>query len=114
LAGQLRGARGQYDEAVAHYDGTVVQALRQVADTLVSRQALDERLTETRLSLRHASEAYGLARQRYTSGLSNYLDVLTAEEGVLQARRALADLETRAFALDVAMVRALGGGFAHS
>jgi NodT family efflux transporter outer membrane factor (OMF) lipoprotein len=111
LAGQYRGARGQYDEAVARYDGTVVQALRQTADAMVSRNMLATRLDETRQALDGAEEAYGLARHRYAGGLSTYLDVLSAEEGVLQARRSLADLEARAFTLDVAMVRALGGGF---
>lgn len=114
LAGQYRGARGTYDEAVAHYDGTLVQALRQVADTMASRQALGRRLSETRLSLQHATEAHALARRRYEAGLSTYLDVLTAQDAVLQGQRAVADMETRAFALDVTMVRALGGGFTHS
>ena len=51
---------------------------------------------------------------RYQSGLATYLDVLTIENALVARRRALADLETRAFALDVALVRALGGGFVHA
>ena len=45
------------------------------------------------------------------AGLATYLDVLSAEEGVVQARLAVSELETRAFTLDVQLVRALGGGF---
>jgi outer membrane protein TolC len=37
--------------------------------------------------------------------------VLSAEEGVLEARLNVAELETRAFTLDVQLIRALGGGF---
>jgi NodT family efflux transporter outer membrane factor (OMF) lipoprotein len=111
ISGQYRGARGQYDEAVARYDGAVVQALREVADTLVSRNMLAVRLSETRQSLGDAEAAYALARTRYERGLSTYLDVLSTEENVLQARRSVADLEARAFTLDVAMIRSLGGGF---
>jgi len=62
-------------------------------------------------ALADAEEANAIARKRYEGGLSTYLDVLNAEEGVLQARRTVAELQTRAFTLDVAMVRALGGGF---
>jgi len=51
-----------------------------------------------------------VARQRYEGGLSTYLNVLSAEEQVLSARRLHADLAARAFTLDVALVRALGGG----
>lgn len=112
LAGQYRGARGQYDEAVARYDGVVVRALHEVADTLVSRNMLAVRLAESRQALGDIEAAYALARTRYERGLSTYLDVLTTEESVLQARRSVADLEARAFTLDVAMVLSLGGGFA--
>ena len=51
-------------------------------------------------------------RNRYEHGLASYLDVLSAEEGVLAARRNVAELEARAFILDIALIRALGGGFA--
>lgn len=114
LSGQYRGARAQYDEAVASYNGTVLAALRQLADALVSRNMLAPRTADARLALADADEAYALARARYRGGLATYLDVLSAEEGVLQARRTLADLETRAFTVDVSIVKALGGGFATS
>ncbi len=57
-------------------------------------------------------DAHRIARQRYGAGLSRYLDVLAAEDKLVAARRRVADLEAQAFALDVALVRALGGGFA--
>jgi NodT family efflux transporter outer membrane factor (OMF) lipoprotein len=112
LQGQYRGARGRYDEAVAQYDGTVVAALRETADAVTSRRSLTVRLADSRRALADFEEANRLARQRYAAGLSTYLDVLSAEEGVLAARLDVAQLETRAFQLDVALVRALGGGFA--
>lgn len=111
LQGQYRGARGAYDEAVARYDSGVIQALRQVADAATSQKALIVRLSESRAALADAEEGNALARKRYEGGLSSYLDVLSAEEGVLEARQTVAELEARAFTLDVAMVRALGGGF---
>jgi NodT family efflux transporter outer membrane factor (OMF) lipoprotein len=111
LQGQYRGRRGQYDEAVALYDGQVIQALRETADAVTSQKMLGRRLTESRSALAAFEQAHGLARQRYEHGLATYLDVLTAEEGVVQARLAVSQLETRAFTLDVQLVRALGGGF---
>jgi NodT family efflux transporter outer membrane factor (OMF) lipoprotein len=112
ISGQYRSARGSYDEAVARYDASVIQALHEVADAATSQKLLAVRLTESRKSLADAEDANRLARQRYAGGLSTYLDVLNAEEGVLDARRTVAELQARAFTLDVAMVRALGGGFA--
>jgi NodT family efflux transporter outer membrane factor (OMF) lipoprotein len=111
LQGRYREARAGYDEAVALYDGAVVRAFRDVADAVTSQVALTTRLAEARLALGHSEAAYSVAQQRFEGGLSNFLDVLTAEDRVLQARRIVAELKARAFALDVALVRALGGGF---
>jgi outer membrane protein TolC len=52
-----------------------------------------------------------MAQDRYKGGLATYLDVLTAEDALIANRRAVADLQTRAFSLDIALTRALGGGF---
>lgn len=114
LAGQYKGARAQYDEAVANYDSAVLSAYREVADAVTSRRALADRLAQAHQALTDTEEAYALAQARYRGGLSRYLDVLTAEDRVLQARLLAADLEARAFTLDVALIRALGGGFSLS
>ena len=112
LQGQYRGRRGQYDEAVADYDSEVIQALRETADTVTSQKALVDRLVQSRSALASYETALRLAQRRYENGLSTYLDVLTAQESVVNARLTVARLETRAFTLDVQLVRALGGGFA--
>lgn len=111
LQGQYRGARGQYDEAVAQYDGQVIQALRETADTVTSQKQLGQRLSEAQASLTAYEDALRVARGRYNEGLTNYLTVLTAEESVVNARLTVAQLQSRAFTLDVQLVRALGGGF---
>jgi NodT family efflux transporter outer membrane factor (OMF) lipoprotein len=111
LQGAYRSARAKYDEAVATYDQTLVRALNDVADSAVSAKALDVRLAKSREAFDAAQGAYDLSRQRYAKGLGTYLDVLTAEDALIANRRAVADLETRAFTLNVALVRALGGGY---
>ncbi|MGE3867005.1 MAG: efflux transporter outer membrane subunit, partial [Hyphomonadaceae bacterium] len=111
LRAGLRRASAERDAAVASYEDTLVQALRDVADVTASQNALGARLKESRDALAANEEAYRIARLRYDGGLSNYQNVLIAEQGVLTQRRVVADLEARAFTLDVALVRALGGGF---
>ena len=59
-----------------------------------------------------AEAAYDIATQRYRAGLSGYLTVLSAESAVLNQRRQSVDLQARALSTQVALVRALGGGFA--
>lgn len=111
LQGQYRASQAQYDEAVSLYDRQVIDAMHQTADALTSRARLGEQLEQSRRALADFEAADRMARLRYSQGLATYLDVLTAEEGVVASRLAVARLQTRAFALDVALVRALGGGF---
>ncbi|WP_331251151.1 TolC family protein [Rhizorhabdus dicambivorans] len=111
LRGQYRAAEADYAIAVAQYDGTLAQALREVADAAASERALGERLDRAQEAERAASAACTVANNRYRGGLATYLDVLVAEDALIAARRAVASLQTRAFALDVALIRALGGGF---
>lgn len=111
LQAQYRSSRADYDEAVANYDNTVTQALKDVADTAASQRALAGRLGKSRNTVDAAREAWQIARNRYDGGLSNYLEVLNAEDTLLSSMRSLTDLQSRAFSLDVALVRALGGGY---
>jgi NodT family efflux transporter outer membrane factor (OMF) lipoprotein len=111
LQGAYRGARADYDASVAAYDQTLTQALQDVADSAASVQSAARQLDERRQALAAGEAAYQIARLRYQGGLSNYVSVLSAEDAVIAERRAAADAQARAFTLDVALVRALGGGF---
>ncbi|MBI1361142.1 MAG: efflux transporter outer membrane subunit [Alphaproteobacteria bacterium] len=112
LRANLHGAEAGRDDAVATYDATVVQALRDVADVVASEKALSGQLADSRAALDATEAAYRVTRLRYQGELANYQSVLISEQQLLAQRRTVADLESRAFSLDIALVRALGGGFA--
>jgi len=112
LRGRLRGAQAEYAEAVASYNATIVQALQDVADAAVSRQALGPELVRAGEAVDAAREAWRIQNNRYEGGLATYLDVLAAEDYLLSNLRTQTDLQSRAFTLQVALVRALGGGYA--
>lgn len=114
LSGRYRGARAMFDEAVADYDRAVLSAYREIADVVTSRRMLDARLTSARAALAASEQAYSIGRLRHEGGLSTFLDVLDLEDRLLAARRAAAELDARAFLLDVALIRALGGGLGSS
>ena len=111
LESAYRGARATYDQAVSSYDQTLTNALRDVADVISNQHALDTQIVEAQAAEVAAEDAYTIAKLRYSGGLSPYLNVLTAENGVLLARRNLADFQAQALSLNIALVRALGGGF---
>ncbi len=111
LSGQLTSAEATYEEAVANYNSTVTQALHDVADVMTSFKALKARLEKTEEAYQDAKAAYQIADNRYRGGLATYLDVLTAEDAMLNTQRALVNLQSRSFSLDVSLIHALGGGF---
>lgn len=111
LQGRYRGARATYDEAVADYDKTVVGAYQDVADAVTSQRSVAQQLADARVALAASEDAYAIAKARYEGGLSNYLDVLVVQDRLLQARLAVAQLNADLRSLDIALIRALGGGF---
>lgn len=115
-AGRLRAnygaANAQYDAAVAIYDATLTQALRETADAARSLQSLDVRLANTQAALASSEKAYRLAKRRYEVGLADFQSVLTTEDAVVQIRQSETALRARGVSLDIALIKALGGGFA--
>ena len=111
IEGNYRGTRADYDAAIANYDRTLVNALKDVADVAASQRALTIRLRESRAALAASDTAFRMIEARYRGGLATYLDLLSAEDALNTSRRGVAELEAAAFSLDVALVRALGGGF---
>lgn len=112
LRGNLRGRAADLDAAVESYNAAVIDAVRDVADQLASTQAIARQQTEQAAAQEAAESAYDIAVQRYKAGLGNYLNVLTAETSVLAQRRLAVDLAGRALNTQVALMRALGGGYA--
>lgn len=111
LQGELRGTQARYAETVANYNATVTRALQEVADNAVSQQALGQRLQKAQDAVEAASESHRVARNRYDGGLANYLEVLTAEDGLLNSLSAQTNLRSLSFTLDINLQRALGGGY---
>ncbi len=111
LRGELRGARANYAESVAQYNATVTRALQDVADAAVSQKALGQRLSKAQEAVEAATEAHRVARNRYEGGLASYLEVLAAEDNLLNSLGQRTNLRARSFSLDIALNRALGGGY---
>ena len=99
---------------MANYNSAVTQALQDVVDVAVSENALSGRLARVQAAADAAQEAYRIINDRYQGGLTNYLDVLNAQDALLTNLRELSNLQSRMFSLDVALVRALGGGYQHA
>jgi len=110
LRGNLAGKDADYDLAVEQYNQTLVDALREVVEQLAALRSVQAQRSEVDVALGSAEEAYQLAVARYRARVGSYLQVLAAEQPVLEQRIARADLHARELDVSVNLVRALGGG----
>src|SRR5437868_7586927 len=107
----LRSKTADLDAAVESYNAAVLDAIHDVADQVSSMQSIARQQAEQRDAQAAAEAAYQIAVQRYKAGLGTYLNVLSAESSVLSQRRLAVDLAARALDTQVALIRALGGGY---
>lgn len=111
LEADLQGAQASYAEAVATYNNTVVHALQDVANVGISHKSLSSQIKAMQESVAGTRLAYDVFLNRYKQGLSNYSEVLYARDNMLQIQKNLIMLETKSLILDIAMKKALGGGY---
>ena len=112
IRGQYRGAHADYDLAVADYNRTVVAAYQQLADAAAMRAATIHQRDEAASAEADCAEAFRLTMARFAGGLAKGLDVLASQDRLIGARAALSAADTAARQADVALIRALGGGYA--
>ena len=111
LRAQLASRSADADAAIEGWNSSLLAALREVADEVATLQAL-VRQQATQAEATAAAEAtHALALQRHRAGLGTVLPVLLADHALLAQRRAQSDLKARHLAAEVALARALGGGY---
>jgi|TARA_R110002033_G_scaffold414_1_gene4029 NodT family efflux transporter outer membrane factor (OMF) lipoprotein len=111
LKGDLRTNISLYEQAVANYNQTITQALKEVADAGTSQKSLTKQILKSQEALDSSKEAYEIKTKRYEGGLSNYLEVLYSQENLINAKRNFINQKSRALTLDIALKYALGGGY---
>ena len=106
---RLQNVRAQ--EAALDYQRTVLTALHEVENALAAYKADRDRGVSLAAAVEQNRDALNLARERYSSGVANFIDVLDAERS-LQQNELSAATNTTAISTDlVAIYRALGGGW---
>ena len=111
IKAQNRRAVAYWEEARAQYQQTALGAFRDVADALVSREKFDNIREDLIRGVQSSEEAVRLARMRYVEGLSNYNEVLEAQQRLYPAQLALAQTEINRRLVVVQLYKALGGGW---
>ena len=108
---KLAAARAAYDESVANYRETVLTAFQQVEDGISNLSTLSQALSTQTAAVNDARRALEIANNRYVGGVTNYLDVITAQTTLLSNQRLETQLLGQQLVSTVFLVKALGGGW---
>ncbi len=110
----VESAKAGLDLAMAGYRQQLLQALREVEDSLSGLQLLSQQAQVQSQAVQSATRATALSDSRYRNGLVSQLDLLDARRSELRNRRAALKVQAAQYQATVGLVRALGGGWASS
>ena len=108
LRAQLGAANARTRQAVARYEATALNALREVEDALGSETFLREREDSTRQALKAAKNAEEGVRRSYENGLVEILTLLDAQRRAFSTEESLITIRTLRYQNRVSLALALG------
>jgi outer membrane protein, multidrug efflux system len=108
---ELQRSWSQYAQARDNYRSTVLRAFQEVEDGLALTLHLQEQTQQQATAVAAADKAQALTLQLYVGGLTNYLDVVVAQETALTARIVEVQAQVSRLQAAVTLIRALGGGW---
>ena len=108
---QVDFAKSGYDASVANYRQSVLNSFQEVEDGLAGLRILSDAARTQQQAVNAAQRALQIATDRYTGGLVTYLDVITAEQTLLDNQRLAAQILRARLVTSVGLIKALGGGW---
>jgi multidrug efflux system outer membrane protein len=108
---QVAQAHARNDAALATYEKTVLTALEETENALVTHARARDSLTHVAAAAQASATAARLARTRYEGGYVDFLEVLDSERTQLEAEDRLAQSRTETATSLIAVYKALGGGW---
>lgn len=111
--GRLRAgvdfSQAGYEATVASYRRTVLTAMQEVEDGITGLAALERAYAQSQLAIASARRVLEIASSRYEGGATPYLDVITAQQSLLNSERQAAQLMGQRLLVSVFLIKALGG-----
>lgn len=100
------------EQALLAYEQTVLEALRDVENALISLARSGQRAETLKIAAEAARSAADMARLRYSSGLVDFQPVLDSERNALSTEDSLASANADRVRALIRLYKALGGGWA--
>ena len=104
-------ATAQEQQALAQYELAILNAFREVEDSLITITKTREQREAQESQVASLQSALNFADKRYRGGFASYLDVLTAQRDLFQAELSLVSTRQQHLSSIVRLYKALGGGW---
>jgi NodT family efflux transporter outer membrane factor (OMF) lipoprotein len=101
--------RAGYDVAVANYRRVVLTAMQEAEDGILGLAALERASLQARTAVGSARRTLDLVNVRYEGGVASPLEVISAQQSLLNSERLAAQLVGQRLLTTVFLVKALGG-----
>jgi multidrug efflux system outer membrane protein len=111
IKANLDFSRAGYDVTVANYRRVILTAMQEVQDGISGVASLDLAYNQTLLAVKSATRVFNIASERYEGGIANYLDVITAQQTLLNSERQASQILGQRLVTTVVLIKALGGGW---
>lgn len=106
-----QAAQARYQKQLAAYAKTLLDAFAEVEGALLTRKQEIDRRSRLQVFVNEADATLQTALDRYQRGLTDYLNVLDAQQANFQAELNLVKTQYAIYTNRVALYRALGGGW---
>lgn len=111
LQANVAFAQAGYQAELATYRRVLLTAMQEVEDGITGLAALERASNQAAAAVASASRVLEMASARHEGGAAAYLEVITAQQALLNAERLSAQLEGQRLLTAVFLVKALGGGW---
>jgi len=108
---QLQFAKSGFDASVASYRDSVLNAFREVQDDVTGLTVLEQADRAQQQAVASSRRTLEIATSRYVGGLVSYLDVVNAQQNLLNNEQQLAVIQGQRLVTCVLLIKALGGGW---
>ena len=111
IRANIRRQDALQEQALFRYESTILRSLEEVENALVGYAQEQERRQLLIAAVQADQAALDLATERYTGGLTDFLNVILAQRALYISQDALAQNETSVIVQLLTLYKALGGGW---
>jgi outer membrane protein TolC len=104
-------ARAGYAATLANYRRVVLGAMQEVEDGITGLLALERAAQQSDIAVATARRLLDMTMARYEGGAFAYLEVIVAQQALLNNERQAAQLQGQRLVTSVFLIKALGGGW---